>query len=586
MLPYNTHNRRLVEVALGNRPADLIIRDGLLVDVYSARTIPHRSVAVSGRWIAYVGPDASHTLGEGTQIIEAEGRAIVPGYIDPHTHIANYWNVADFLEYAIPGGTTTFVTEVESYGFALGAEGFRAFLEQVRGRPVKIFCLIPPLVTVSPAVRPLYISPEETEELLKDPNVIGLGESYWQNAILTPDDRVLDLIRVTARAGGSVQGHGAGARDRRLAAYAAAGALSCHESVSPEDILGRLEMGYEVMLREGYVRRDLESLRTVKDEIDLRRVSLCTDGANPAFLLERGYMHDVVRKTIDMGVDPVRAIQMATINPAEHLGLSRVTGGVSPGRFADILLLPEPGLTMPDIVISEGRVVAEKGKTTVPLAQIPYPDSLLHTVDIPPLRTGDLDLPLSAASPDREVRTMDIQANGLVTRPGRAKIREGEDVILPDPERDLLKIAFIDRVSGRGQRFVGFVRGWGQKRGAVATSLSWDASGIVAIGANDRDLERAVNRVIELQGGMVLSLDGELLVDIRARIGGYVWEKRVEEIHAELKHFQKTVTDLGSGLADAQLTLVTLTSASIPFVRITEKGYFRFRENDYVGLSL
>lgn len=586
MFPRTAPQRRLLEIALGHEPADMVIRDGVLMDVYSGRLIPDRSVAVHDRWIAYVGPDAGHTIGKNTRIIEAGGRVICPGYIDAHTHIANYWNIADFLKYAIPGGTTTYITEVESYGFALGAEGVRAFLDQIRGRPVKIFCLIPPLVTISPACEPLYVSGQEAAELLTDEDVIGLGESYWQNAILTPDDRILDLIQVTLKAGKTVQGHGAGAHDRRLAAYAAAGAQSCHEAVSPEDILERLEMGYVVMLREGYIRRDLDSLRSVKDDIDLGRVVLCTDGANPEVLLERGYMHDVVQKSVDMGIAPLKAVRMATINPAVHLGLSHLTGGVAPGRFADILLLPGPDIMEPDLVISEGQIVAEKGETVVELSRRPYPETLYHTVKIPPLWPEELAVPLSAVGADRKVRIMDIQANGLVTREGTAEIKSEGGFLLSDPEKDLLKIVFIERVSGRGLGFVGFIRGWGQKRGAVATSLSWDASGIVAIGADDRDLATAINRVIEIQGGTVVSVDGEFPVDMPSKIGGYVWEKPVEEIHGELKHFQQTVTGLGCLLENAQLTLVTLTSASIPFIRISEKGYFRFRKNDYAGLGI
>jgi adenine deaminase len=232
VFPFNAHNRQLLETALGNEPADLVIKDGILADVYTGRMIPHRSVVVSGKWIAYVGPDADYAIAEKTRVTEAAGRVIAPGFIDPHTHLANYCDISDFLKYAIPGGTTTYITEVESYCFALGAEGFRAFLDQVRTRPVKIFCLIPPMVTTSPAAAPYFITTQEAGNLLNDEVVIGLGEAYWQNAILTPDNRILQLIQETVKRGKSVQGHAAGATDRKLAAYAAAGAVSCHEDTS------------------------------------------------------------------------------------------------------------------------------------------------------------------------------------------------------------------------------------------------------------------------------------------------------------------------------------------------------------------
>jgi adenine deaminase len=584
VFPYNANNRRLMETALGNEPADLVIRDGVLMDVYTGRAVPHQSVAVADKWIAYVGPDADYAIGDRTRVIEADGRAIAPGYIDPHTHIASFCNISDFLEYAIPGGTTTYITEVESYPFALGVKGFKAFLEQVRNRPVKIFCLIPPMVTASPAAAPLYITAKEAKELLEDELVLGLGESYWQNVIPPPDNRVLRLIQATMKVGKSVQGHAAGAADRKLAAYAAAGAVSCHEAVSAEDVLSRLEMGFWVMLREGYIRKDLESLRPLIGKIELNRCCLCTDGVGPDLLLSRGYFTDVVQKAVAMGIKPIEAIRMASLNPATHFGLDHLIGGIAPGRFADCIILPKPDTMMPDLVVSEGRVIAERGKTVVPLPRVPYPDLLLKTMRVPPIAPEQLAVPVSACSMEGRVRTMDIQANGLVAREGSAEISSRDGKVLVDPDKDLLKIVFVERVSGRGERFVGFVRGWGMKRGAVASSLVWDASGIVAIGADDQDLCMAVNRVVELQGGTVLALAGEIALDIPFPIAGYLSDVRLEDLAAQLAAFHKAVRDLGSRLESAHLTLVTQTTTAIPFIRITEKGYFRFRENDYVGI--
>jgi adenine deaminase len=584
MFPSNPDNRRLLETALGNTPADLVISDGTLAEVYTGRMLPHRSVAVCGKWIAYVGPDADYAIGDKTRVIKAEGRVIAPGYIDPHTHLASFCTIADYLKYAIPGGTTTYITGVEAYGFGLGAKGFQAFLDQVRDQPVKIFCLIPPMVTTSPAAALLCITAEEARRFLQDELVIGLGESYWQSAILPPDDRILALIRETIKAGKSVQGHAAGAADRKLAAYAAAGVVSCHEAVSPEDILARLEMGYNAMIREGYIRRDLESLRPLIGTIDLRRCTLSTDGTDPDLLLSQGYFSHVVQKAIAMGLTPIEAIRMATLNPAEHFGLDHLIGGIAPGRFADILILPDPNTMTPALVISAGEVIAEGGKTLARLHRRPHPDPLRETVKIPLITPEHLAVPVAACSLAGKVRTMDIQANGLVAREGEAAITVKNGHVPPDPEHDLLKAVFIERVSGRGERFVGFVRGWGMQAGAIATSLAWDASAIVAVGADDRDLVAAINRVIALKGGTVLVVDDAITMEIPAPIAGYIADMRVEALAVALAGLQKAIAGLGSTLEKALLTLVTMTSAAIPFIRITEKGYFRFRENDYVGI--
>jgi len=574
-----------METALGNEPADLVIRNGRLVDVYSGRVVDGRSVAVKEKWIAYVGPDAGHAIGAGTNVIEADGRLISPGYMDTHTHLCNYWNMADFLFHALPGGTTTFITELETAGYSLGAEGVEAFLAQMRNRPAKFYCMVPPMVTLSPALRSLYVTPAQLKRLLKDPIVLGIGESYWQGVVLTSDDRVLELMQQTLHAGKSVQGHAAGAFDRKLAAYAAAGALSCHESITPEDVLSRLELGYYVMVREGDIRRDLDILLPIKDQVDFKRLILITDGTNPDLLLKRGYLVDVLQKAVDIGIDPVKTIQMVSINPAVHFGLDHILGGIAPNRFADILLLPEEGKMRPDVVISEGRVVAEMGNTVIDIPRTPYPAHFFETVKVDPLSTSDLAIPSSDGALLSGVRSIDIQPGGLVTREGRAMPAVVGGRLEPNPEEDLLKVVFIERITGKGERFVGFLRGWGQKEGASATTLCWEAGGIVAVGSNDLDLTVAINRVIEMQGGSVVSANGKVRLEIPYNVLGFLSELPISEIAARADRFQKEVNGLGSKLEYPHLSMMVLTTSAIPFIRITEKGYYRFRENDLVGID-
>jgi adenine deaminase len=584
MFSYNPDNRKLVETALGNQPADLVIRHGNLVDVYTGRILPKRSVAISDKWIAYAGPDADYAIGENTRVIEADGRTISPGFIDAHTHVTSFFDIADFLKYAIPGGTTTYITEVDSYGFGLGAQGFKIFLDQIKSRPVKFYCTVPAMVSTSPASAHLAIQPNEIRELLRMEEVLGLGESYWQNAILTPDNRILELMQETIKAGKSVQGHAAGAADKRLGAYACAGAISCHESVSPDDVLNRLEMGYWTFLRQGYIREDVGSIKSLIGKIDLRRCILCTDGIDAEFLLQRGYFNDVIQNAINMGVSPIDAIRMASLNPAELYHVDHLIGGLAPGRYADILILPSPELIKPEVVISNGRVISENGAVNAELKRIPYNKKILKTVNVPLTKAKDFIVAASECSKPGMVRTMDIQANGLVVKEGSAEALVENGRVITDPENDLLKVIFIGRATGKAEMFVGFVRGMGMKAGAVATTHAWDASAIIAVGASDEDLALAINKVIGHQGGSVIAAGGEVLVDLPFPIAGYVSDAPVEEINSGMIAFQKKIEELGSKLRSAHLTLVVLTSAAIPFIRITEKGYFRFRENDYVGI--
>ncbi len=584
MFPYNADNHKLIETALGNEPADLVVRNGELIDVYTGRILHGYSVAVCGRYIVYVGPDADYAVGKGTRIIEAGGRVICPGFVDGHTHITSFFDIADFLKYAIPGGTTTCITEVDSYCFGLGVRGFKVFLDQIKNRPVKFYCTVPSMVSTSPASGHFAITPEEIRELLKMEEVLGLGESYWQNIIFTPDHRILELMRETVKAGKSVQGHAAGAADKRLGAYACTGVVSCHEAVSPEDILNRLEMGYWTFLRHGYIREDVGSIKSLIGKIDFRRCILCTDGIDAEFLLKRGYFNDVIQHAINIGVPPVDAITMSSLNCAEMYHMDHLIGGLAPGRFADIVILPSLNEIKPEVVVSNGCVIFENGAINAELKRVPYNKKILKTVNVPLTNPMDFAVAASDCSKPGMVRTIDIQANGLVAKEGLANAPVANGKVAADPENDLLKLVFIDRASGKAKRFTGFVRGMGMKSGAVATTQAWDASAIIAAGADDDDLALAVNTVIKHQGGAVIALSGGVAVDIPFSIAGYTSDAPVEEINARMIDFQKKMEDMGSKLRSAHLTLVTLTSAAIPFIRITEKGYFRFRENDYVGI--
>ena len=414
------------------------------------------------------------------------------------------------------------------------------------------------MVSTSPASAVLAVTVNEIKELLKMEEVLGLGESYWQNAILTPDNRILELMQETIKAGKTVMGHAAGAADKRLAAYGASGALSCHESVSPEDILNRLEMGFWAILRQGYIREDVGSIRSLIGKIDFRRCILCTDGTEPEYLLKHGYFNNVIQGAIDIGVPPADAIRMSSLNPAQLFRIDHLVGGVSPGRYADIIILPEPGIIKPDIVISNGNVIAENGIIKADLAHIPYNKKILKTVKIPLTKPKDFAVAALECSKPGYVRTMDIQNNGLVVKEGSAEAPIVNGKVVADPEKDLLKVVFIDRATGKAEMFVGFVRGWGMKAGAAATSHAWDASAIIAVGANDDDLALAINKVIVHQGASTLAAGGEILIDIPYPIAGYVSDAPIEEIASEMAGFQKKIEELGSKLRSAHLTLVTL----------------------------
>lgn len=573
--------KRVMLTALGKRPADLVIINGTLMDVYTKRVIPKRSVALCGEYIAYTGPDASHAIGTHTRIIDAGGRILSPGYIDSHTHIEKYWEITEFLKYALVGGTTSYITNLNSYGLAAGKKGIDAFLSQIRDVPADIRCLVPSLVSLSPAVQGQSIERDGLAALLGDEKIAGIGESYWQEIIGGAGSRFLASMETVEAAGKIIEGHGAGAADKKLAAYTATGVRSCHEAITSEQVLQRLEMGLYAMIREGDIRRDLDILLPIIDAIDTRRVILVTDGTNPAALIEDGYFVDVLQKAVDMGIDPAGVIRMASLNPATYLGIDHQVGGIAPGRLANILILPGLDRLRPDLVIAGGQVVAENGVMTVSLASLPPQPFLLETVKIPEVTIALLRTPQGENK--STVRCLDIDAGGLVTTEGVCAAPTDAGAFVQNPEKDLLKLVFMERVTGNGEHFTGFVRGWGAKKGAVATTLCWDASGVVAVGAADDDLALAMNTVARMQGGIAVAVDGTIVIRMPFPVAGYVCPWPMTELAQGFDRFQALMTSLGCPFEFALRTIGTLTSAAIPFFKVTEKGYYRFREKRTIG---
>ena len=296
-------------------------------------------------------------------MIDAGGQTVIPGLIDGHTHLAWLCKVDEFLKYAARGGTTTIVSETLEVFLVAGYEGLVDLLGSFQNQPVKIWSTAPATISISKAAR--GISKENLKKILERDDILGLGESYWQ-AVLQEPDWLLALFEQTRRAGKTLEGHSAGASEKKLAAYIASGISSCHEPINAAQVLDRLRLGLHVMVREGAVRKDLKEIAKIKDQgIDLRRLTLVSDGITPADLMANGYMETLVQKAIDYGFEPIHAIQMATLNVAEHFSLDHLIGGIAPGRLADFVIIPDETTIAAQTVVSNGRVIAQNGKLLV-----------------------------------------------------------------------------------------------------------------------------------------------------------------------------------------------------------------------------
>jgi adenine deaminase len=426
------------------------------------------------------------------------------------------------------------------------------------------------MISISHAAR--GISKETLQKLLDRPEIIGLGESYWQAVIQEPDP-VLTLFEQTLNAGKTIEGHTAGASEKKLAAYVANGVTSCHEPINADQVIAGLRMGLHIMIREGSIRRDLEDIARIKDSgIDLRRCVLATDGASAADLMEKGYMEYLVQKAIDLGFDPIAAIQMATLNVAEHFSLDGLIGGIAPGRYADLVIIPDVSTIDAQTVISNGKVVAENGKLLVPPRKHQFSEKSLNSVHLSrEIVPDDFIIKAPNGATQIQVRVMEMITD-LVTAETEMTWPIADGELKSDTGQDVVKIAAIDRTHKPGKSFVGLIKGLGLKSGAMACSAAWDTSDIIAVGVDDADLAVAVNRIHELQGGVVIVESGIIITEIPMPIFGAVSDLPMAEIAQKSEAIKESAANLGIPFPDPVLTLITLTGAAIPYLRICEEG--------------
>ncbi len=525
-----------------------------------------------------MGPDGDHTIGSGTTVIDGKGKVLIPGFVDGHAHMLYYASPQEFLRYAMRGGTTTIVTEIMELTFALGYKGLIEYLETLKDQPIKIFSTAPPSVTFSRNAAARAPTLIQLLELLKRDDVLGVGEGFWQE-VLRSETNFPALSAEALKLTKTVEGHAAGCRNQRLAAYLDYGVSSCHESVSADEVVEKLRFGLCTMIREGSIRRELDAIAKIKDMgLDLRRAALVTDGADPRDLVEKGYLEHVVQRAVDAGFDPVLAIQMASLNVAEHFRLDGMLGGIAPAKYADMVLIPNLRTIKAEHVISNGVIIAQDGNLLVKPRPAVFRGSELKKIHVSPE-----DFSINVQRKDSlKVRVMD-QVTELVTKEAVLDLPSQDGELKADPQRDILKASVI---SCEGRIFTGLVRGQGFRSGAMATTGAWETFATVVVGADDADMAVAVNRIFEMGGGIVVCSGGKVQAELALPVAGLMSNLRIEEIAERLNNLQTEANALGFRFADAALTLAVLTTAAIPFLRLSEDGLVDSKSGRVVDLIL
>ncbi len=572
-------SRGLVDVAMGRAPADLVLRNVRWVCVQSGEILPGTDVAVWGERIAYVGPDASHTIGEGTRVVDGEGRYLVPGLLDGHMHVeSGMVTVTEFVRAVLPHGTTGMFIDPHEIANVFGLKGVRMMVDEAAVQPIHVWVQMPSCVPSAPGLETpgAEIGPEEVAEAMRWPGIIGLGEMMNFPGVYLNDEKMHAEMAETRAAGKVIGGHYA-SLDLGLPfhAYVAGGPEDDHEGTRLEDAVARVRQGMKAMLRLGSAWYDVASqVRAITEMgLDPRHFLLVTDDCHSGTLVHEGHMDRVVRQAIQQGLPPITAIQMATLNTAEHFGVAREVGQIAPGRFADILLVSDlPSLRI-DLVIAKGQVAAEAGRLLLEPPTFEYPDWVRGSVRLGRALTAeDFRLP-APRDGELEANVIGVVENQAPTRHLRMKVRARGGEIPVDMARDLAKVALVERHRGTGEVQVALVHGFGLKVPcALGSTVAHDSHHMVVVGTDEASMAAAANELARVGGGQIVVREGKTLALVELPIAGLMSDERAEVVAAKAERLLEAFHACGCTLNNANMQLSLLALVVIPDLRISDKG--------------
>ena len=569
---------RLIAVAAGREQADRVFRNCKLVNVQTREVLDGWQVAIAEGRFAYVGADASHCIGEDTEIFDVNGRYLIPGLCDGHMHIeSGMLTPAEFAAAVIPHGTTTMFTDPHEIANVLGLEGVRMMHDEALMQPVNIFTQMPSCAPSAPGLETtgFEISAEDVAEAMGWPGIIGLGEMMNFPGVINGDTQMLAEMAETMNAGKTVGGHYASPdRGPAFSAYVAGGAADDHEGTTEEDALARVRNGMRSMMRLGSAWYDVETQITAITErgIDPRNFILCTDDCMAETLVNDGHMNRVVRHAIDCGCDPLIALQMATINTATHFGLERELGSIAPGRRADMIITSDLKTLPIEHVIARGKTVAKDGNITVDCPHYDWPDSARQTVHLgKPLEEKDFDILAPKGKNTVMTRVIGVVENQAPTKALNFELPVIEGCV--KASGDVCQIALVERHRATGHVSNGFVSGFGYTGNmAIASTVAHDSHHMIVVGTSHADMALAANRLGEVGGGVTVFKDRQELALVELPIGGLMSDQPAAEVAARAAKMIEAMVACGCNLNNAYMQHSLLALVVIPELRISDLG--------------
>ncbi|HXF56031.1 MAG TPA: adenine deaminase [Actinomycetota bacterium] len=549
-------------VARGDEPADLVIKGARVLSVFTGELL-EADVAVAGEYVAGLGRY------EGRETVDASGLVLLPGFIDGHMHLESTKLMVDeFARAVLPWGTTTVVLDPHEVANVFGLEGVQALLRLAEGVPLDYYVMVSSCVPASPfeSNGATVEAPDIERFLAEERRALGLAELMDYPNAVAGEEAILAKIEAARRAGDRhVDGHAPGLSGKALNAYLAGGVSSDHECTTFEEALEKRRLGMWIMIREGSAARNLEALLPLVLRYGSTNCLLCTDDREPDQLLREGHVNDVVRRAVALGCPPEVAVALGTLNAARYHRLWR-HGAVAPGYLADIVAVPDLSSFRPRFVWKRGRLVARDG-VALGVPRVEAPAWMRGSVRVPELMAEAFSV-----RADGRVRVIGVEPGQIVTRALVAEPARRDGQAVADPGRDLAKIAVVERHRGTGRVGLGFVTGFGLRRGALASTHAHDAHNVVVVGVDEADMAAAVNHLARVGGGQVAVAGGQVVGEVRCPIGGLLSDRPAEEVAAAVEHLEEAARGLGVTLPSPFMAMSFLALSVIPELKITDRG--------------
>ena len=549
-----------IRAAFGENKVDLLIKNGRVVDVFSGQ-IEKKDVAIYGGVIVGFGDYQAR------EIIDVKGDFLCPGLIDGHVHIeSSMVSIPEFARAVVPNGTTSVVIDPHEIANVLGIEGIRFMAESAKGVPLNVFVMLPSCVPATPMeTSGARLKAKDLKPFLKEPWTIGLAEMMNFPGVIFRDPEVLKKIEMAK--GKRIDGHAPALSGKALYAYLTAGIRSDHECTTPKEAKEKLKNGMWIMVREGTTARNLKGLIPLITSKNSRRFLFVTDDRHPKELLEEGHINSMVRQAIHWGMDPILAVQMATLNAAEYFRLDDL-GAIAPGFRADLIAFDHLGRFQIKKVFKDGVLVAEDGKILSPLIKKKEGLKAIGSIRIKPLKKDVLLL----RSHNPLAKVIQLIPDQIVTKKVMSKILLKDGVAYPNIKEDILKIVVVERHQATGNIGMGFVQGFGLKKGAMGSSVAHDSHNLIVVGTNDQDILKTIEVIRVMRGGLTAVLDKKALASLPLPIAGLMSEASVTQVNLQLKALHRAAKILGCKLPDPFMTLSFLSLPVIPELKLTDKG--------------